>query len=251
VADRPKLELMGVVVLGPLGHVARWLESDLRRYAATFVDQRMVKGLLEDLGTMFPVLVAAASVKWPVWRLTRVLRSIVAESVPCSDLRFALERLLDYDRVLVSGADTVILADKLLVTGGGSAGSMDDATIEAEFLRLGLGPYLVGRLRSMDPTLYRLDERLERLVMPGRTGGGVKASSSPPDEATRDAILSSVGEAVAGSRVPFAILTASSEARPYIRQIVAEEFPDAMVLSQQEIPAGAPVDAPVTIVPAS
>ena len=92
--SQPEAEARGYVVVHPESVMATHLSQILQKYASQLVGQDDVQGLLDNLAQSAPHLVESVVPKLvPLHNLTAILRVLLDERVPISDLRSILENL--------------------------------------------------------------------------------------------------------------------------------------------------------------
>ena len=137
-------EAHGYVVVNPESVMATHLSQVLHKYASQLIGQDDVQGLLDNLGQTAPHLVESVVPKLvPLHSLTAVLRVLLEEGVPISDLRSILE-------------DLPPLAARNL-------GAIDTA----EALRPRLAPLLIQQIAPLNQPLpvMTLDTELEHMLI--------------------------------------------------------------------------------------
>lgn len=101
----------GLATWDQLGYLGLCLAITLREYSACFVDSTVVDEMINQLKEAFPELVKASLDRRSVQQITGLVRALVAHRLPVRNLRFILERLLDYDLQGLTGGDSVSLID--------------------------------------------------------------------------------------------------------------------------------------------
>ncbi len=89
-----KAESLGYMVVEPEAVIATHLNQILNKYSSELIGQDDVQSLLDNLSKTSPQLVSLTVPKiFPLNILTTVLKSLLAERIPISDLRKILEKL--------------------------------------------------------------------------------------------------------------------------------------------------------------
>jgi flagellar biosynthesis component FlhA len=207
VDDAPDLELWDDPILYTIYH----LESVLRRNLAEYLGIQEVENLLEqweenDRGAS--LIQAALPDQAARYRFARVLRALVRERAPITRWPEILE--VTHEVGLES----------------------DDVREAVRAIRLQLKENLPGNVKPAEQIKLpsKVEEELSRWLQ--HLDG--KAFLALPPEETQEA-LSEIRELV-GSNVRNAVLvTQSGELRPFVRRLVEIEFPDLMVLAEEEL----------------
>ena len=137
-------EANGYVVVNPESVLATHLSQILHKYASQLIGQDDVQGLLDNLGQTAPHLVESVVPKLvPLHNLTAILRILLEEGVPVSDLRSILEDLAPLSARNLSSIDT------------------------AEALRPRLAPLLIQQIAPLNQALkvMTLDSELEHMLI--------------------------------------------------------------------------------------
>ena len=137
-------EANGYVVVNPESVMATHLSQVLHKYASQLIGQDDVQSLLDNLGQTAPHLVESVVPKLvPLHSLTAVLRVLLEEGVPISDLRSILEDLPSHAARNLSAIDT------------------------AEALRPRLAPLLIQQIAPLNQPLpvMTLDTELEHMLI--------------------------------------------------------------------------------------
>ena len=137
-------EANGYVVVNPESVMATHLSQVLHKYASQLIGQDDVQSLLDNLGQTAPHLVESVVPKLvPLHTLTAVLRVLLEEGVPISDLRSILEDLPSLAARNLSAVDT------------------------AEALRPRLAPLLIQQIAPLNQPLpvMTLDTELEHMLI--------------------------------------------------------------------------------------
>ena len=219
-------EANGYVVVNPESVMATHLSQVLHKYASQLIGQDDVQGLLDNLGQTAPHLVESVVPKLvPLHSLTAVLRVLLEEGVPISDLRSILE-------------DLPPLAARNL-------GAMDTA----EALRPRLAPLLIQQIAPLNQPLpvMTLDTELEHmLITMVRQSGeeGLILDNSLAEQLLRK--ISETSEQVSASGNQ-AVMVVSPAIRRQFAQLVRQHIEDLNVLAFTELPDSRKIEVVATI----
>ena len=231
-ADGNELEKLGVPLQTSIRGIANVVHDELIRRAPVLLAIGDVTYQLSALSTAFPNLVNAALAAYSLGDLTRVLRGLLDEGLSVRDLRFLLDRLLDFEAVVVEDPTAIVL-DRRIATTASQPVDPDVITLLA-FVRTGLADDLAFRYADEHGRLDALvlDTELDRRA----SEIGLERNGSGLDEETarelRDAVWSRL-PADGVHRAP--VLIASTYARRVLRDSLASELPDFGVLAYSEI----------------
>jgi flagellar biosynthesis protein FlhA len=142
--QQAQAEALHYVVIEPTSVIATHLSQILLKHAADLVGQDDVQFILDNLAKSFPQLVQSVLPKiisLPV--MTEILRTLLSDGVPISDMRRILEGL------------------------GGSAGRGKSPSDMAEALRPALAPLLIQKVTALGQTMpvITLAPELEQLML--------------------------------------------------------------------------------------
>ncbi|MEC7210891.1 MAG: FHIPEP family type III secretion protein, partial [Pseudomonadota bacterium] len=219
-------EAHGYVVVNPESVMATHLSQVLHKYASQLIGQDDVQGLLDNLGQTAPHLVESVVPKLvPLHSLTAVLRVLLEEGVPISDLRSILE-------------DLPPLAARNL-------GAIDTA----EALRPRLAPLLIQQIAPLNQPLpvMTLDTELEHmLITMVRQSGeeGLILDNSLAEQLLRK--ISETSEKVS-ARGDQAVMVVSPAIRRQFAQLVRQHIEDLNVLAFTELPDSRKIEVVATI----
>ena len=219
-------EAHGYVVVNPESVMATHLSQVLHKYASQLIGQDDVQGLLDNLGQTAPHLVESVVPKLvPLHSLTAVLRVLLEEGVPISDLRSILEDLPPLAARNLSAIDT------------------------AEALRPRLAPLLIQQIAPLNQPLpvMTLDTELEHmLITMVRQSGeeGLILDNSLAEQLLRK--ISETSEKVS-ARGDQAVMVVSPAIRRQFAQLVRQHIEDLNVLAFTELPDSRKIEVVATI----
>jgi type III secretory pathway component EscV len=228
----------GLTTWNPMEYLVLCFSADLRENSACFLDRRAVQTHLSQLEQAFPALVKAVQAKVSIGRLTRVLRSLIAEELSIRNLRLLLEWTLDSDYIVTDPSSFIIFDDWVLVHEMPDQSQPTDATTLTAFVRTGMKRYISHKYTRGRSTLvvYLLDPEIEKALSGPRASEPGGRGRTPPDETVRDRTLEAAREELQGlplSSTP-AVLT-TVDVRSALRDLLAPEFPRVPVLAYQEL----------------
>jgi len=225
------------------------VQAELWRQSYRWLGMDDVEENLALLDDVFPALVSATLERFAFAELTRVLRGLLREGVSIIDLRAILERLLQFDSVVVDPYQAIVFDDRLTISPDTEFPSAPWRRLMA-FARTGSG--LRNRLtdehgtgfpvRSHVPVI-ELDQQVEiraRDVVAAnewRSASDTRTQQRRYEE-TGDEVLSLVrgalDEAPAIERPP-ALLVQSEDTRVAVRELIEGELPELAVLTRSEL----------------
>ena len=213
-------------MVNPESVLATHLSQILHKYASQLIGQDDVQGLLDNLGQTAPHLVESVVPKLvPLHNLTAILRILLEESVPVSDLRSILEDLASLSARNLSAIDT------------------------AEALRPRLAPLLIQQIAPLNQALkvMTLDSELEHmLITMVRQSGeeGLILDNSLAEQLLRK--ISEVSERVSAQGEQ-AVMVVSPAIRRQFAQLIRQHLEDLTVLAFTELPDSRKIEVVATI----
>ena len=216
------------------------LIHEIRRLAYRLLDIEYVEYQLAHLQYYFPDLVRAATERYSVEDITRVLRGFLLERLSIRDMQSILERLLQYDTISIDPYTYLILDDRLPLREGTPPESGHSWMNYREFIRRGLKHQIRSTYAQRYNTLYAydLDQNLADFL------AARSAVHLPPEqqadfteaeqERLLDAVWNKVGNLVATTASPV-ILTPNS-LRVALRELIVLELPDLPIIARSELP---------------
>ena len=219
-------EANGYVVVNPESVMATHLSQVLHKYASQLIGQDDVQGLLDNLGQTAPHLVESVVPKLvPLHSLTAVLRVLLEERVPISDLRSILE-------------DLPPLAARNL-----------GAIETAEALRPRLAPLLIQQIAPLNQPLpvMTLDTELEHMLITMVRQSGEEGLIL--DNSLAEQLLKKISETSeqVSARGDQAVMVVSPAIRRQFAQLVRQHIEDLNVLAFTELPDSRKIEVVATI----
>ncbi len=224
--NEPEAESNGYVVVNPESVLATHLSQLLHKYAGQLIGQDDVQSLLDNLAESAPSLVESVVPKLvPLHILTSVLRILLEERVPISDLRGILETMPTLVARNLSPIDT------------------------AEALRPGLAPLLIQQIAPLNQPLpvMTLDSDLEHmLITMVRQSGedGLVLDNSLAEQLLRK--ISETSEAI-GAEGRQVVMIVSPAIRRQFSQLIHQHIDDLTVLAFTELPDSRKIEVVATI----
>lgn len=224
--NEAEAESNGYVVVNPESVLATHLSQLLHKYAGQLIGQDDVQSLLDNLAESAPSLVESVVPKLvPLHILTSVLRILLEERVPISDLRGILETMPSLVARNLSPIDT------------------------AEALRPGLAPLLIQQIAPLNQSLpvMTLDSDLEHMLitMVRQSGDdGLVLDNSLAEQLLRK--ISETSEAISaeGRQV---VMIVSPAIRRQFSQLIHQHIDDLTVLAFTELPDSRKIEIVATI----
>ena len=224
--NEAEAESNGYVVVNPESVLATHLSQLLHKYAGQLIGQDDVQSLLDNLAESAPSLVESVVPKLvPLHILTSVLRILLEERVPISDLRGILETMPSLVARNLSPIDT------------------------AEALRPGLAPLLIQQMAPLNQPLpvMTLDSDLEHmLITMVRQSGedGLVLDNSLAEQLLRKISETSETISAEGRQV---VMIVSPAIRRQFSQLIHQHIDDLTVLAFTELPDSRKIEVVATI----
>lgn len=224
--QQAQAEALHYVVIEPTSVIATHLSQILLKHAADLVGQDDVQFILDNLAKSFPQLVQSVVpkiVSLPL--MTEILRILLSDGVPISDMRRILEGL------------------------GGSAGRGKTPAEMAEALRPALAPLLIQKVTSLGQTMpvITLAPELEQLIL--RTLRQSNEDGLMLDNKLAETLIRSINETsenLAAAGRP-AICVVAPQIRRVFSNFVKPHLPQIIVLSFNELPENRHVEVVASI----
>ena len=224
--NQAEAEARGYVVVHPESVMATHLSQVLHKYASQLIGQDDVQGLLDNLAQSAPHLVESVVPKIvPLHNLTAILRILLEESVPISDLRNILENLPPLAARNLNSVDT------------------------AEALRPGLAPLLIQQIAPLNEALpvMTLESDLEHmLITMVRQSGeeGLILDNSLAEQLLRKISETTEKLSAEGRQV---VMVVSPAIRRQFSQLIRQHIEDLAVLAFTELPDSRRIEVVATI----
>ena len=219
-------ETSGYVVVEPETVMTTHISNVMTKYAGELLGQDDVQALLDNLSASSPSLVQSVVPKLiPLHSLTGILRELLAERVPISDLRRILETLAN-------------LAGKNLTV-----------SESAEALRPGLSGLLIQQIAPLSQPLpvITLSSELEHMLISMARQSG--EAGLMLDNALAERLIKSVSQASekAAAEGRQAVMVVSPAIRKQLSAIVRHHIDDMIVMGFTELPDSRKITVIATI----
>jgi flagellar biosynthesis protein FlhA len=214
--ERDNAQINGYTVVDSTTVVATHISEIIKRHAQELVGRQELQQLLDNVSITAPKVVEELIPNLlNLGTVLRVVKNLLKEGVSIRDMRTILETLADY------------------------AGLTKDPDVLSEFVRQGLGRFIVDQYKLEDDSLslFTLDREVEDLVaeaiQPSDQGSYLAIE---PNIAQRiiTAIRSMADRCSMNGSQP--VLLASPSIRRHVRKMIERYIPQLAVLSHNEIP---------------
>lgn len=209
------LRQQGLRVLGARDVILQHLVVTLRRHSAEFLGIQEARSLLDNLEENFPALVQEVVPKnLNMQQVTGVLQRLLEEEVPIRDMRQIMGSLARWSQ------------------------SEKDPSMLTELVRRDMKRLISTRYAGGGNNLgvYLVDPSIEDLIRDSVTQQSGSPVLSLPPEATTD-VLAAVGRCIESprnlSQTP--VILADASVRRFLRKLVDLQYPEAVVLSYDEL----------------
>ena len=224
--QQTQAEANDYVVIEPISVIATHMSQLLSKHAADLIGQDDVQAMLDNLGKRNPQLVQSIVPKLvPLHTLTEVLRLLLVERIPISDLRKILEGL------------------------SGIATRVKSPVEMSEALRPSLVPLLIQQLAALGQTMpvMTLSPEFEQLLLRTlRQGGGEGLVLDGGLAKTLLQSLNEISERLVNENKP-SILVVAPAIRRHLADFVRTHVPQVVILGFTELPENRTVEVVATI----
>jgi type III secretion protein V len=209
---RAALAAAGIEALGPADVLAKWLSHTVRRYAAQLIGIQETRGILAQAEKEFPELVKEAQKIATLQKMAEILRRLVEENVPISNMRLILEAVVEWGP---REQDTILLV---------------------EYVRIALRRQICFRCADRNRIIvaYMLERAAEETLRSSVRSTAVGAFLSVAESAARP-IVDRVRTAFAAAPDTAPVLLTSMDVRRHVRSLLVRNDLDVTVLSYQEL----------------
>jgi len=214
--DRENAQICGYTVVDTTTVMATHVSEIIKKHAHELVGRQELQQLLDNLAAVCPKVVdELVPSLLNLGTVLKVVHNLLKENVSIRDLRTIMEILADY------GAMT------------------KDPDVLTEFVRQGLGRYIVEQFKQDDDVLNlltldrQIEEAIAESVQPGEHGGYLAIE---PGVAQR--ILHNIRTAMEkfNQTASVPVLLASPSVRRHVKKLTERFLPGLAVLSHNEIP---------------
>ena len=224
--QQTQAEANDYVVIEPISVIATHMSQLLSKHAADLIGQDDVQAMLDNLGKRNPQLVQSIVPKLvPLHTLTEVLRLLLVERIPISDLRKILEGL------------------------SGIATRVKSPVEMSEALRPSLVPLLIQQLAALGQTMpvMTLSPEFEQLLLRTLRQGGDEGLVLDGGLAkTLLQSLNEISERLVNENKP-SILVVAPAIRRHLADFVRTHVPQVVILGFTELPENRTVEVVATI----
>ena len=219
-------ETKGYVVVTPESVIATHLSQMLYKYADELIGQDDVQNLIDNLGESAPQLVHSVVPKLvPLHQLTGILRTLLSERMPISDLRQILENLAELSNRKLSITET------------------------AEALRPALASLQIQQIAPLNtplPVITLSPDMEQMMISMVRQNGEGELILENNFAAQLLTNLARVNDDMTAENKQAVVVVSPVIRRP-LSEIVRQHIDDIIILSFNELPDGRKVDVVATI----
>jgi len=214
--DRDQAQINGYTVVDSTTVVATHISEIIKRYSHELVGRQEMQQLLDNVAVTAPKVVDELIPNLlNLGTVLRVVKSLLKEGVSIRDMRTILESLADY------------------------ASLTKDPDVLTEFVRQGLGRFIVDQYKLEDDTLFlvTIDREVEDMI-----AEAIQPSDQGSYLAIEPAVAQQIITSVRGMSERFGssgaqpLLLASPSIRRHVRKLIERFVPHMAVLSHNEIP---------------
>jgi flagellar biosynthesis protein FlhA len=214
--DRDQAQINGYTVVDSTTVVATHVSEIIKRYSHELVGRQEMQQLLDNVAVTAPKVVDELIPNLlNLGTVLRVIKSLLKEGVSIRDMRTILECLADY------------------------ASLTKDPDVLTEFVRQGLGRFIVDQYKLDDETLFliTIDREIEDMI-----AEAIQPSDQGSYLAIEPAIAQQIISSVRSMSDRFGasgaqpLLLASPSIRRHVRKLIERFVPHMAVLSHNEIP---------------
>jgi type III secretion protein V len=209
---QPALAAAGIEALGPAHVLAEWLAHTLRRYATQFVGIQETREILVRTEKEYPELMKEALKITTLQKIAEILRRLLDENIPVSNMRLILEALVEWGP---REQDTILLV---------------------EYVRIALRRQICFRCADRNRVIvgYMLERSVEETLRSAVRSSAAGAFLNIPDAATRP-FVERIKQAVAAAPDKSPVVLTSVDVRRHLRSLLVRNDLDIPVLSYQEL----------------
>ena len=214
--DRDQAQINGYTVVDSTTVVATHISEIIKRYSHEMVGRQEMQQLLDNVAVTAPKVVDELIPNLlNIGTVLRVVKNLLKEGVSIRDMRTILESLADY------------------------ASLTKDPDVLTEFVRQGLGRFIVDQYKMEDETLFlatidrEVEDMIAEAIQPSDQGSYL--ALEPSDAQQIISSVRSISERF-GSSGAQPLLLASPSIRRHVRKLIERFVPHMAVLSHNEIP---------------
>jgi hypothetical protein len=219
--------------MGPLAYALAWLDETLRSLGPCFVTREGIASEIERRAYSSPGLARVFQTRLSVEDLVQGLRLLAAEQVSIRNLRGIIERSCDLDYVMADSSATIVFDDRLPLREAPDGTRLTTPLALAAFVRCGLRRQISAAAPrgGGDIEVLLLDPGVERAL-----AAAWPSDAAPLSDIDRRALLRGLHQHLTWSpesRAPVILTTV--EARWALRGVLADLWPQAVILSYQDL----------------
>jgi flagellar biosynthesis component FlhA len=147
-----------------LGLISHFLRQDLSENKACFVHRRAIEQWLVQTAQTSPVLFRSVTSRFPMYRITQVLRMLVFEQLSIRNLVFIMERLLNYRYILAHPSLPMTFEELFPVIPQEEFSQPDHPSYLESFVRIGLKRAISDKYAGKERQLYSYVFQAEPVV---------------------------------------------------------------------------------------
>lgn len=214
--NRDEAQINGYTVVDSTTVVATHISEIIKRHAHELVGRQEIQQLLDNVAVSAPKVVEELIPNLlNLGTVLRIVKNLLKEGVSIRDMRTILETLADY------------------------AGLTKDPDVLSEFVRQGLGRFIVDQYTMEDNTLslFTLDREVEEIIaeaiQPSDQGSYLAIEPNVAQQIITAIRTMSERCSMSGAQP---VLLASPSIRRHVRKLIERFIPHLAVLSHNEIP---------------
>ena len=206
------LAAAGIEFCAPTGVLAKWLAHMMRRYATQFIGIQETRDILVRTDKDYPELMKEVQKITTLQRIAEILRRLLDEGVPVTNMRLILEALLEWGP---REQDTIVLV---------------------EYVRMALRRQICFRCADRNRVIvaYMLERGIEEALRSAVRPTAVGAFLSISDAAARP-IVDRIRQTFAAAPETLPVVLTSMDVRRHVRNLLVRHDLDVSVLSYQEL----------------
>jgi type III secretion protein V len=206
------LAAAGIECFAPTAVLAKWLAQMMRRYATQFIGIQETRELLVRTDKDYPELMKEVQKITTLQKIAEILRRLLDEGVPITNMRLILEALLEWGP---REQDTVLLV---------------------EYVRIALRRQICFRCADRNRVIvaYMLERGIEEALRSAVRPTAVGAFLSISDTAARP-IVDRIRQTFAAAPETLPVVLTSMDVRRHVRNLLVRHDLDVSVLSYQEL----------------
>lgn len=206
------LAAAGLECFAPTAVLAKWLSQMMRRYATQFIGIQETRELLVRTDKDYPELMKEVQKITTLQKIAEILRRLLDEGVPITNMRLILEALLEWGP---REQDTVLLV---------------------EYVRIALRRQICFRCADRNRVIvaYMLERGIEEALRSAVRPTAVGAFLSISDTAARP-IVDRIRQTFAAAPETLPVVLTSMDVRRHVRNLLMRHDLDVSVLSYQEL----------------